>query len=112
MVVESHDDFPGVEISIAGGVGEMVREDINYRPLVFIDQIDYFYHYNCFLAWDSCPNIFCSIDFIKKIHKVGTYEQKYEFDPYTSWGIGGVGGQIIKLLMIYGVIRIEEAIYW
>ena len=24
MVVESHDDFPGVEISIAGGVGEMV----------------------------------------------------------------------------------------
>ena len=25
MVVESHDDFPGVEISIAGGVGEMVR---------------------------------------------------------------------------------------
>ena len=26
MVVESHDDFPGVEISIAGGVGEMVRD--------------------------------------------------------------------------------------
>jgi len=25
-VVESHDDFPGVEISIAGGVGEMVRD--------------------------------------------------------------------------------------
>jgi len=24
VVVESHDDFPGVEISIAGGVGEMV----------------------------------------------------------------------------------------
>ena len=24
-MVESHDDFPGVEISIAGGVGEMVR---------------------------------------------------------------------------------------
>jgi len=24
-VLESHDDFPGVEISIAGGVGEMVR---------------------------------------------------------------------------------------
>jgi len=24
-VMESHDDFPGVEISIAGGVGEMVR---------------------------------------------------------------------------------------
>ena len=27
-MVESHDDFPGVEISIAGGVGEMVR-DVN-----------------------------------------------------------------------------------
>jgi len=26
VVVESHDDFPGVEISIAGGVGEMVRD--------------------------------------------------------------------------------------
>jgi len=25
VVVESHDDFPGVEISIAGGVWEMVR---------------------------------------------------------------------------------------
>ena len=25
VVVESHDDFPCVEISIAGGVGEMVR---------------------------------------------------------------------------------------
>jgi len=25
VVVGSHDDFPGVEISIAGGVGEMVR---------------------------------------------------------------------------------------
>jgi len=25
VVVESYDDFPGVEISIAGGVGEMVR---------------------------------------------------------------------------------------
>jgi len=25
VVVESHDDFPGVEISITGGVGEMVR---------------------------------------------------------------------------------------
>jgi len=26
VVVESHDDFPHVEISITGGVGEMVRE--------------------------------------------------------------------------------------
>jgi len=31
VVVESHDDFPGVEISIAGGVGEMVRA--NYCDL-------------------------------------------------------------------------------
>jgi len=27
-VVETHDDFPGVEISIIGGVGEMVREEM------------------------------------------------------------------------------------
>jgi len=27
VVVESHDDFPGVEISIAGVVGEMVRDN-------------------------------------------------------------------------------------
>ena len=27
VVVESHHDFPGVEISIAGGVGEMVRDN-------------------------------------------------------------------------------------
>jgi len=27
VVVESHDDFPGVEISIAGGVGEKVRAE-------------------------------------------------------------------------------------
>jgi len=33
VVVESHDDFPGVEISIAGGVGEMVRA--NYCDRVF-----------------------------------------------------------------------------
>jgi len=38
VVVESHDDFPGVEISIAGGVGEMVRalttvtKSPTYRP--------------------------------------------------------------------------------
>jgi len=35
VVVESHDDFPGVEISIAGGVGEMVHA--NYRDrFIFI----------------------------------------------------------------------------
>jgi len=33
VVVESHDDFPGVEISIAGGVGEMVRVDIMIKIL-------------------------------------------------------------------------------
>ena len=35
-MVESHDDFPGVEISIAGGVGEMVRARIaNIALLVY-----------------------------------------------------------------------------
>jgi len=33
VVVESHDDFPGVEISIAGGVGKLVRD--NYCDRVF-----------------------------------------------------------------------------
>ena len=28
VVAESHDDFPGVEISIAGGVAEMVRDSV------------------------------------------------------------------------------------
>jgi len=35
MVVESHNDFPGVEISIAGGVGEMVRGNYSDRFLFF-----------------------------------------------------------------------------
>ena len=33
MVVESHADFPGVEISIAGGVAEIVR--VNYCDRFF-----------------------------------------------------------------------------
>jgi len=42
VVQESHDDFPGVEISIAGGVGEMVRVKITlikhllYRKIIII----------------------------------------------------------------------------
>jgi len=36
VLVESHDDFPGVEISIAGGVGEIVR--VNY-----CDRVSYLY---------------------------------------------------------------------
>ena len=49
MVVGSHDDFPGVEISIAGGVGEMVRERVDaatrleYRDFdkcEFLDEIN------------------------------------------------------------------------
>ena len=59
MVVESHDDFPGVEISIAGGVGEMVRALTTVTFLVFfflffflflISLIDCFYRgkmHNC-----------------------------------------------------------------
>jgi len=31
VVVESHDDFPGMEISIAGGVGEIVRANYSDR---------------------------------------------------------------------------------
>ena len=34
-MVKSHDDFPGVEISIAGGVGEMVRGNFAFADLVF-----------------------------------------------------------------------------
>jgi len=34
-VVESHDDFPGVEISITGGVGEMVRANYYDRSFFF-----------------------------------------------------------------------------
>ena len=37
MVVESHDDFPGVEISIAGGVGEMVRGNYCERFFFFLN---------------------------------------------------------------------------
>ena len=36
MVVESHDDFPGVEISITGGVGEMVPANFCDRFLFFL----------------------------------------------------------------------------
>jgi len=32
----SHDDFPGVEISIAGGVGEMVRANYCDRFFIFL----------------------------------------------------------------------------
>jgi len=39
-VVESHDDFPGVEISIAGGLGEMVRA--NYCDRFFFSFLFFF----------------------------------------------------------------------
>ena len=49
MVVESHDDFPGVEISIAGGVGEMVRDQAmekrSYQYKIFTLQIFYYFTY-------------------------------------------------------------------
>ena len=41
VVVESHDDFPGVEISIAGGVGEMVRA--NYCDHFFLSFVSFFF---------------------------------------------------------------------
>jgi len=40
VVVESHDDFPGVEITIAGGVGEIVRG--NYYALFFFSSFFFF----------------------------------------------------------------------
>jgi len=41
VVVESHDDFAGGEISIAGGVGELVRA--NYCD-VFFFVFFFFFH--------------------------------------------------------------------
>jgi len=38
VVVKSHDDFPCVEISIAGGVGEMVRAN-------YCDRLFFFFHF-------------------------------------------------------------------
>jgi len=47
VVVESHDDFPCVEISIAGGVGEMVRA--NYSDRFFFSFFSFFKSYvHCF----------------------------------------------------------------
>ena len=43
MVVESHDDFPRVEISIAGGVGEMVRA--NYCDHFFFSFFFFFFSF-------------------------------------------------------------------
>jgi len=42
VVVESHDDFPSVEISIAGGVGEMVRANYYDRFLFLFLFLFYF----------------------------------------------------------------------
>jgi len=43
VVVESHDDFPGVEISIAGGVGEMVRANYCDRFFFFFFFFSFFF---------------------------------------------------------------------
>jgi len=48
VVVESHDDFPGVEISIAGGVGEMVRANYCHHFFVF------FFFSFFFKSYDHC----------------------------------------------------------
>jgi len=39
-MVESHDDFPGVEISIARGVGEMVRDIDKMPAMSYIETIN------------------------------------------------------------------------
>ena len=46
MVVESHDDFPGVEVSIAGGVGEMVRA--NYCDRFFFSFFFLFFFFKSY----------------------------------------------------------------
>ena len=40
-MVETHDDFPGVEISIAGGVGEMVRGEIRLMGVSIYIHLNY-----------------------------------------------------------------------
>jgi len=56
-VVESHDDFPGVEISIAGGVGEMVRvhKHANFFFFFLISIINCFYRANVHLCSSHGP---------------------------------------------------------
>jgi len=48
-VVESHDNFPGVEISIAGGVGEMVRA--NYCERLFSFFFFFFFLFFFFISY-------------------------------------------------------------
>ena len=49
MVVESHDDFPGVEISIAGGVWEMVR-GLTTVTFFFFFSFFFFFLYHMFMV--------------------------------------------------------------
>jgi len=51
VVVESHNDFPGVEISIAGGVAEMVCEKSVRVTFSFFFHFLFFFfksHVHCF----------------------------------------------------------------
>jgi len=59
VVVESHDDFPGVEISIAGGVGEMVRA-LTTVTFFFLFFFSFFFFFlisiiNCFYLGKRTP---------------------------------------------------------
>ena len=51
MVVESHDDFPGLEISIAGGVEEMVHDNycVRFFFLFFFFSFFLFFFFSFFL---------------------------------------------------------------
>jgi len=42
VVVESHNEFPGVQISIAGGAGEMVRANYCDRFFSFFSFFSFF----------------------------------------------------------------------
>lgn len=39
------------------------------------------------------------------------HQQKLSFPPYTSWDMGGIGGQNMKLRLMYGVAIIQETRY-
>jgi len=51
VVVESHDDFPGVEISIAGGEGEMVRDAQGVGEMVRGNYCDCFFFFLLFFLF-------------------------------------------------------------
>ena len=64
MVVESHDDFPGIEISIAGGVGEM--EGGNYCDSFFFFFSFFFFVLNHMFIVSTVQEMTCIFNDIAK----------------------------------------------